>query len=120
MGRKIKLPFLAASVAAAYLFLALVSPVQAKVEAFIAEGNDKELYEYEYKALVESYALSLIGAPAPLYVDYSQKKVELLLDDVNAYVDYKDVLEAYTKSLLAGKTFDLDAYTSGTDRKSVV
>lgn len=93
-------------------------PAQAKVEAFVAEA-DGELYEYEYKTLLESYAMFLLGAPAPLYNDYIKKRVVYLYDDVNSYVDYQNALEAYAIAVLTGKNFDLDTYTAGPHAKLV-
>lgn len=96
-----------------------VQAAQAKVISFIAGNVDGDLYEYEYRELMESYALSLMGMSAPLYQDYSERNVQLVFDDVNSYVDYNDVLEAYAIAIMTGKPFDLDAYTSGPNAKVV-
>ena len=66
-----------------------------------------------YLDLLESYALSLLDSPSPLFDHYVGKNMYAYWDDINGYVDYADVLDAYALALLTGKSFDLDDYTAG-------
>lgn len=95
------------------LLLLLTTPAQAKMDAFVVQGPDGELYEYGYLDLLESYALSLLDSPSPLFDHYVGKNMYAYWDDINGYVDYADVLDAYALALLTGKSFDLDDYTAG-------
>ena len=99
------------------LLIVLAPSASAKVTALVTK--DSAFYEYPYEELLRSYVLHCLGSAASLFDEYMKNDVALLLDDVNGYVDYAAALEMYVKCMLNGKSFDLDAYTSGPDAKLV-
>jgi len=100
--------------------LILLAPnASAKVTALVTKDSAGVFFEYPYEELLRSYVLHCLGSAAPLFDEYMKKDVALLLDDAIGYVDYAAALEMYVKSVLNGKPFNLDAYTSGPDAKLV-
>ncbi|EEG76976.1 glucosaminidase domain-containing protein [Dethiobacter alkaliphilus] len=95
------------------VLLLLTSHVSAAIIGFVAEGSDGKYYEYDYDDLLESYVMNMLGSDAKLFNDFRKKSLTAYLDDVNGYVDYEDVLEAYALSIITGKKFDVNAYTAG-------
>jgi beta-N-acetylglucosaminidase len=106
-GRTIKMLILSM-----LLLLTLSAPASAAIIGFVAEGPDGIYYEYNYDDLVESYVARILGISAPMYDDYAKKPVKVILDSVNSYVDYNDVLEAYVSSIISGTSFDVNVYTA--------
>ena len=106
----------AAVVVVGALFL-LAPAAEAKVVAFVSRDSAGVLYEYSYDELLRSYSKKSLGGAAPLFDDYKKKDMALLLDDVNGYVDYEVSLAAYAKAVFRGDSFNLDAYTSGSEAK---
>lgn len=93
------------------LLLCLPAPASAAVTDFVRE--DKGVYyEYKYEELLESYVLRILGQPAALYDDYAAKKPVALKDDINGYVDYHNVVEAYALSIITGQPFTMNDYTA--------
>lgn len=98
-------------------FLFSSSTALAAIAGFVTAGDDGNYYEYEYDALLDSYVSQILGSAAPVFVDYSKKKMYAFRDDKNGYIDYEDVLESYVKAILENKTFDANGYTSGKQAK---
>ncbi len=89
------------------------SPVSAAVESIVAADRSGGYHQYAYDALLNSYALKMLGKTDGLYEDFATKRPLALLDSENGYVDYNDVLNHYAKTLLSGQSFDLNHYTAG-------
>lgn len=89
----------------------------AKVVGFVVVGNNGEYYEYDYDGLLQSYVIYTLGAKAPLFLDYREKKLRAYLDDINGYIDYENVLETYVKASVAKKSFDMHKYTASQQAK---
>jgi hypothetical protein len=89
------------------------SPVSAAVESIVAADRSGGYHQYAYDALLNSYALKMLGKTDGLYEDFATKKPTALLDSENGYVDYNDVLSHYAKTLLSGQSFDLNHYAAG-------
>lgn len=84
---------------------------EAKVIAYVTQGADNELYEYDYDDLVRSFVFD-----SAMYREFSKGEIKYLLDDVNGYVDYYETVRAF---VFSSGTFDLNAYTSGPNAKVV-
>lgn len=96
------------------VILLSASTAVAAVTGFVTSGSDGELYEYDYNVLLDSYVSLILGSAAPVYSDYSKKKMYAFLDETNGYIDYNDVLDAYVKAILDNRSFDTNKYTAGT------
>ena len=77
----------------------------------MVEGSDGKYYEYEYDALLESYVIHTMGITAPLFLDYTGKKLYAYLDDATGYIDYDDVIEAYVIASINRSSFNMHEYT---------
>lgn len=84
---------------------------EAKVIAYVTQGADNELYEYDYDDLVRSFVFD-----SAMYREFSKGEIKYLLDDVNGYVDYYETVRAF---VFSSGTFDLNTYTSGPNAKVV-
>lgn len=103
-----------------FVVLVVLAPsASAKVTALVTKDNVGVFFEYSYQELLRSYVKSCLGSASPLFDDYAKNNMATFLDDVNGYVNYEAALAVYVKSVVNGKSFDLDAYTSGPDAKLV-
>ncbi len=93
------------------------STVLAAIEGFVTASDDGNYYEYEYDVLLDSYVSRILGSAAPVFADYSKKKMYAFRDSKNGYVDYEDILESYVKAILENKAFDAGEYASGKQAK---
>jgi len=108
----IKMPVLLSAVALlAILFSA--TTVSAAITGFVTSDKNNKYYEYEYELLLDSYMDHILGATAPVYLDYSKKAMHAFVDSKNGYIDYDDVLDAYMDAILSKKSFNADQYTAG-------
>ena len=108
----------AVKIAVALVFLFFIaSPVSAAFVGYVSEGSDGNYYEYNYDQLLDSYVLHILGSSAPLYDDYIKNTVKVFVDDVNGYIDYEDILDAYVLSIIEGRSFDVNQYTSSSEAK---
>lgn len=91
----------------------LTSPVSAAVSAFLAEDQGGVLYRYEYRALLDSYALKIIGRPNGLFEDFAGKTPRMLQynkNSENIYFDYTELLNRKATAVIKGQKFDLDSH----------
>ena len=89
------------------------SPVSAAVESIVAADRGGDYHQYAYDALLNSYALKMLGKTDGLYEDFAAKRPVALLNSENGYIDYNDVLNHYAKTLISGQSFDLNHYAAG-------
>lgn len=87
----------------------MICPTQAlaSVEGFVARCSSDLYHQYSYSSLIDSYALSLLGASDGLYEDFKTKKTVAVLDSAGGYLDYSDLLMAYARALLSGEPLNL-------------
>ena len=93
------------------LLFCFSTTISAKVTGFVALGSDGRYYSYEYEALIDSYAMKLLGRSNGLYDHFADRSLIALKDSINGYIDYNDVLDRYAAAVMAGKRFDIHAYT---------
>ncbi len=91
----------------------LIVPTQAlaSMEGFVAKCDDGAYHQYSYSALLDSYALTLLGSSDGLYEDFKAKKPVALLDSVGGYIDYSFLLQAYANALLSGESFSPSSFS---------
>jgi flagellum-specific peptidoglycan hydrolase FlgJ len=91
----------------------LIFPTQAlaSVEGFVAKCDDGAYHQYAYSALLDSYALTLLGSSDGLYEDFKAKNMIALLDSSGGYIDYSFLLQAYASALLSGESFSLSSFS---------
>ena len=92
------------------LLLIPAAPAAAAVEGFLAKDNSGVYHQYNYEELINSYALTVMGLSNGLYEDFAAKKTVALMDSVNGYIDYRDLLDHYARALMLGETFNLAKY----------
>jgi hypothetical protein len=90
----------------------ITCPTQAlaSVEGFVARCSDDLYHQYSYNNLLDSYALSLLGASDGLYEDFKSKEAVAVLDSAGGYLDYSNLLLAYARALLSGESFNLNSF----------
>jgi len=118
--QNVKLQLLAIFLTIVLAILLSSSSVEAAITGYVAKGSDGKHYEYDFDALLKSYAKQLLGYPSPLFSDYMKKTMCAILDDKNGYVDFDDVVKAYAKALLNNKSFDPNEYCSSSQAKKAV
>lgn len=92
------------------LTLLLSLPAAAAATAFVTRDHAGSYYEYSYQDLLDSFALKLLGRPNGLYEDFTARKPYAILDSVNGYICYEDILDHYARALVLGQSFDLNSY----------
>jgi len=93
------------------LLLLLSTPAFAAVEGILTTDKDGSYHHYCYRDLIDSYTSLYRGNPDGLYEDYIAKKPVALLDSVNGYVDFNDVINQYAHQLLRGQSVTIDEIT---------
>jgi len=108
------------SAAVLMIMLVFSTPASAAVEGFISKSSDGSYHQYNYRELLDSYALKILGKPNGLYEDFAGKKPVAFIDSVNGYIDYSDVLDQYALTLLSGQKFFIDSYTESSLAKKAI
>jgi hypothetical protein len=99
------------------LLLIFSSPVYAAVEGFVVKDSNGEYYQYCYQALLDSYALKLLGRSDGLYEDFAVKNPAAVLNSSGSYICYNAVLDQYTLALLGRRSFNLSQYLGSSKAK---
>ncbi len=86
------------------------SPALAAVSALIAKDSNGELYQFDYKLLLNSYALSLLDSPDGLYSSFVEKEAYAFLTENGRYISYRGVLDNYALAIVSNGNFDLEKY----------
>lgn len=100
--------------------LLYTTTASAAIVGYVVEDSAGKCYEYDFNALLKSYAKELLGSESPLFSDYSKKTLYAFVDDQNGYVDFDDVLKAYVRAMLNDESFEPGDYTSGNDAKMAI
>ena len=93
------------------------SPAWASVSAFVAKDADGEYYQYDYKLLIDSYALTIIDSPDGLYASFIEKEAYAILTETGIYISYSDVLDHYASVMVNGGKFELEKYLLSKEAK---
>lgn len=102
------------------IMLIFGTPAFAAVEGFVSKSSDGSYHQYNYRELLDSYALKVLGKPNGLYEDFAGKSPVAFIDSVNGYIDYSDVLQQYALALLSGQKFFIDNYTESSLAKKAI
>ena len=86
------------------------SPAWASVRAFVAKDADGAYYQYDYKLLIDSYALTILDSPNGLYASFIEKEAYAILTESGTYISYSDVLDHYASVMVNGGKFELEKY----------
>ncbi len=100
--------------------LLISAPVMAAVEGFVAKDQAGNYHQYDYNALLNSYALRMIGLSDGLHEDFLMKKPVALLHSETGYIDYSAVLDYYARNLIRGEKFSLISYTASGAAQSAI
>lgn len=92
----------------------------AAIVGYVTVDSNGTHYEYDFDALLKSYAKQLLGSPSPLFSDYNKKNMYTFVDDQNGYIDYDDVVKAYARAMLNNKSFDPDKYTASNEAQKAL
>ncbi len=93
------------------------SPALASVSAFVAKDGDGEYYQYDYKLLIDSYALTILDSPDGLYASFIEKEAYAVLTESGTYISYSDVLDHYASVMVNGGKFELEKYLLSKEAK---
>jgi len=99
------------------LLLIFSSPVYAALEGFVVKDSNGDYHQYCYQALLDSYALKLLGRSDGLYEDFAVKNPAAVLNSSGSYICYNAVLDQYTIALLGGRGFNLSQYLDSSKAK---
>lgn len=86
------------------------SPVMAAVSAFVARDAEGDMYQYDYKLLIDSYALNILDSPDGLYASFIEKEAYAILTESGIYISYSYVLDNYASAIVNGGKFELEKY----------
>jgi hypothetical protein len=102
---------------AVFLVIISATSVSAAVCGFLTESRDGSLHQYDYRALLDSYALKVIGLSNGLFEDFYGKTPKAFIYEGGCYLDYYDLLNQYQIKVLKGQKFDLSAYAQSAGAK---
>ncbi|MCW3488918.1 glucosaminidase domain-containing protein [Dethiobacter alkaliphilus] len=105
-------------IAISILLLTTGTAFAAVIEMAVKDDKDNN-YVFNYNELIDSYTRNVIGMKSVLYDDFSSKSVTSIATEERGHVDYQDVLNAYTLSVVQGKSFDVVKYIDSSSSKRV-
>ncbi len=100
------------------ILVSSAAPVSASVAGLLSAAPDGSCYLYDYRELLDSYALKLIGRPNGLYEDYISRTPAAFLHSDGLILDYQDTIDFYAALVLTGQKFDFNSFAkSGSSKK---